>query len=221
MSLALFLTFRHPAATANPGELAAAMRLVAGLPGLSEGLAMIPAATHDPYLDDGRPPPLVLQLGFHAIEPLEAALHGPAQDIAATLASLHGADIAEQAMLTRRYPVPAPGKGSCTYLVSYEGEAEDTNTWLSHYIDHHPPITARFPDVRAIEIYTRVDWCSGSRWRRENALQRNKVVFDDTQALTAALNSPVRDEMRADFVQFPPFRGYNTHYPMHTIAITR
>ena len=36
MSLALFLTFRHPAATVNLAELAAAMRLVAGLPGLSK-----------------------------------------------------------------------------------------------------------------------------------------------------------------------------------------
>jgi hypothetical protein len=35
-------------------------------------------------------------------------------------------------------------------------------------------------------------------------------------ALTAALNSPVRHEMRADFKQFPPFSGANTHFPMLT-----
>jgi len=215
MSLALFLTFRHPAAQADAAELAAAKLLAAGLPGLADGLVMTPAATRDPYLDDGRPPPLVLQLGFQAIEHLEAALRGPAQRIAKAVPSLAGAEIGEQAMLTRRFPVPDPKPGSCAYLVSYEGEAEDANAWLSHYIAHHAPIMARFPGIRAIEIQTRVDWCSPTAWTRDAALQRNKVVFDDAAALTAALNSPVRHEMRTDFARFPPFHGHNTHYPMH------
>jgi len=221
MSLALFLIFRHPAATADGRELATAGRLVANLPGLAEGLAMTPATTSDPYLDDGRPPSLVLQLAFDAIENLEAALGGPAQEIAATLTSLAGAEITEQAMLARRFPVPEPRRGSCTYLVSYEGEADDANAWLSHYITHHPPIMARFPAIRAIEVYTRIDWLSGTGWTRGAALQRNKVVFDDEQALATALNSPVRHDMRADFARFPPFHGANTHYPMHTAIIAR
>lgn len=221
MSFALFLIFRHPAAAVDGAELAIAERSIAELPGSVEGLAMTPAATSDPYLDDGRPPPLVLQLGFATIESLEAALCGPAQGIAATLTSLAGAEITEQAMLTRRFPVPEPKRGSCTYLVSYEGEALDTNAWLSHYIAHHPPIMARFPAIRAIEIYTRIDWCGGTGWTRGTTLQRNKVVFDDADALTAALNSPVRHDMRADFKRFPPFRGTNTHYPMHTANIAR
>ena len=220
MSFTLFLTFRHATALVHAGELGAVCRLAAALPGLTEGLAMTPAATRDPYLDDGRPPPLVLQLGFATIEHLEAVLRGPAQHVAAALPSLPGAEIGEQAMLARRFPVPEPraGGGRCTYLVSYEIEAEDENAWLSHYIASHPPIMARFPAIRAIEVYTKLDWCSGTGWTRERALQRNKVVFDDPAALTAALNSPVRHEMRADFVAFPPFQGRNTHFPMHTLA---
>ena len=50
-------------------------------------------------------------------------------------------------------------------------------------------------------------------------MQRNKVVFDDAAALTAALNSPVRHEMRADFKNFPPFEGRNSHYPMATLSL--
>ena len=221
MSYTLFLTFRHPSASVDAGELAAASRLAAALPGLAQGLVMTPAATSDPYLDDGRPPPLVLQLGFGTIETLEAALHGPVQALAAAMPSLAGGEIGEQAMVARRFPVPEPrdGSGLCTYLVAYEGEAEDENVWLSHYIASHPPIMARFPAIRAIEVYTRLDWCSGTGWVRERALQRNKVVFDDPGALTAALNSPVRHEMRADFHGFPPFRGHNTHYPMHTSVV--
>lgn len=219
MSLALFLTFRHASATADQADLARIRPMIGGLPGLARALVMTPAATSDPYLDDGRPPPLVLQLDFASIEPLEATLRGPAQAIVADLGGLAGAEVGEQAMLARRFPVPNPARGACTYLVSYEGEAADANEWLSYYIAHHPPIMARFPAIRAIEIYTRIDWCSASGWTRETALQRNKVVFDDAAALTAALNSPIRHEMRADFARFPPFHGRNTHFPMQTTAI--
>jgi hypothetical protein len=47
-------------------------------------------------------------------------------------------------------------------------------------------------------------------------MQRNKVVFDSPEALTAALHSPVRHEMRADFNAFPPFSGPVRHYAMAT-----
>ena len=49
----------------------------------------------------------------------------------------------------------------CTYLVSYEGEAEDFNAWLTHYLTHHPPLMAQLPGIRELEIYTRLDFRSG------------------------------------------------------------
>ena len=221
MSLALFLTFRHPDAQALPQELMQAERKLAALSGLTEALVMTPAATHDPYLDDGRPPPLMLQLAFAGIEDLEAALAGPLQAVVAEVPSLAGATIGEQAMLARGFPVPEPSDTTerCSYMVAYDGHAADANVWLSYYIAHHPAIMARFPAIRAIEICTRIDWCSASGFDREDYLQRNKVVFDDAAALTAALNSPTRHEMRADFKKFPPFEGSNTHFPMHTAFI--
>jgi hypothetical protein len=51
-------------------------------------------------------------------------------------------------------------------------------------------------------------------------MQRNKVAFDSAEALTAALNSPVRKEMRADYAALPPFSGRVTHYPMATSVIS-
>jgi hypothetical protein len=50
-------------------------------------------------------------------------------------------------------------------------------------------------------------------------MQRNRVMFDSPEALTAALQSPVRHELRADFHTFPPFEGGNFHYPMWTDTI--
>jgi hypothetical protein len=50
-------------------------------------------------------------------------------------------------------------------------------------------------------------------------MQRNKVAFDSAAALTHALNSPVRHDMRADFRTFPKFSGPNKHYAMSTRVI--
>jgi hypothetical protein len=79
---------------------------------------------------------------------------------------------------------------------------------------------ARFPGIRQIEICTRLDWVGFLPFPRVAHMQRNKVVFDDQAALTAALNSPVRHEMRADFKNFPKFGGKVTHFPMHTQTVS-
>lgn len=86
--------------------------VLAATPGLARGLIYTPAATHDPYLDDGRPPALVVQLYFAGISALEAALarDGHLQALAApdALPSLHGAAVTQQAMLAH---FPGAGAG--------------------------------------------------------------------------------------------------------------
>ena len=190
-------------------------RMAASAPELAAGLVHTPERGSDPYLDDGAPPAVALELDFASIEALEAAV-APGGTLRG-LAAMLPAGTTQQAMVARRFPVPdARGPAACTYLVAYEGRAEDEQAWLEYYLAHHPPIMARFPGVRAIEICTRVDWMGGLDLKRAGALQRNKVVFDDAQALTAALHSPVRHEMRADFHRFPPYEGPVTHFPMAT-----
>jgi len=223
MTISWFAMFRGDRDVSSH-ELERLTELIARTPGLANGLIYTPSTTSDPYLNDGPPPVLGLQLNFSEIADLEAALakDGHLQALPELLA---GAEGAQQAMLTRRFPVPdarfrtPPGDPHCTYLVAYEGEAEDKNVWLSYYIAHHPPIMARFPGIRQIEIATRIDWCGFLPFPRVDYLQRNKVVFDSPEALTAALNSPVRHEMRADFKNFPPFSGGNTHFPMLTRVV--
>ena len=73
---------------------------------------------------------------------------------------------------------------------------------------------AQLPGIRAIEIYTRVDYRSTLPVPRACAMQRNKVVFDDADALEHALASPVRAAMRKDFDALPPFTGTTPHFPM-------
>lgn len=128
----------------------------------------------------------------------------------------------QQLMAVRKFAIPNVHESSnqsekCTYLVGYEGEAQDFDAWLTHYMTHHPPLMAQLPGIRELEIYTRVDYRTGLNIPRAVAMQRNKVVFDDPAALAAALASPVRALMKKDFDAFPPYSGPASHFPMRSI----
>jgi hypothetical protein len=228
MSTCLFLSFRFDTEPAA-GETAKLDRLLRATAKLEKALLHSPAVASDPYVKDGAPPTLVLQLYFAAPPDLEAAVSRTGQ--LGALASpaefpvLAKAEIVQQAMIVRTFAVPEPtfrtppGESHCTYLVSYEGDAEDLNAWHAHYLERHTAHMARFPEIRELEVYTRLDWVSLQPWRRANYMQRNKVVFDSPAALDRALHSPVRHAMRADFNAFPKFSGPNRHYAMMTRAV--
>jgi hypothetical protein len=229
MSTCLFLSFRSDTEPAA-GEAAKLDALLRGTPQLRKALVHSPASASDPYVKDDAPPTLVLQLYFAELPELEAAVsrtgHLGALASRAEFPALAAAEIVQQAMIVRSFAVPDPqlkttaGAPHCTYLVSYEGEAEDLNAWHAHYLEQHTVHMASFPDIRELEIYTRLDWVSLQPWRRANFMQRNKVVFDSAAALDRALHSPVRHAMRADFNAFPKFSGPNRHYAMATRAVT-
>jgi uncharacterized protein (TIGR02118 family) len=176
----------------------------AELPG---ALRYTPDRARDPYLDDGAAPQDVTQAYFDTLEALEDAARGLREGTA-------------EAMQVHRFDVPEPWKRRpqrwCTYLVAYEGPADDEAAWLSNYLEHHPPLMARLPGIRELEIYTPLEWRCPPQLRRVRHLQRNKVAFDSREALEAALASPVRMEMRADFARFPRYAGRVTHYAMTT-----
>lgn len=228
MNTCLFLTFKS-GNDLTSAELAQLTEFIRATPKLAKALLHTPAETSDPYVKDGASPSLVLQLYFADLPELEATLsHGGVLRALISrdeFPALAQADIAQQAMLVRPFAVPdpvfqtPPGEPHRTYLVSYEGEAEDLNSWHAHYLDHHTRHMAMFPGIRELEVYTRLDWVSLLPWTRLNFMQRNKVVFDDAQALHRALNSPVRHDMRADFKTFPKFTGPNKHYAMATRVI--
>ena len=230
MSTCLFLSFRFDSEP-GAGETAKLDRLLGSAPELEKALVHSPALASDPYVKDGAPPTLVLQLYFAELPALEAVVsrtgHFGALESAAEFPVLAAADIAQQAMVVRSFAVPEPtfktppGEAHCSYLVSYEGEADDMNAWHAHYLEQHTVHMARFPEIRELEVYTRLDWVSQQPWRRANFMQRNKVVFDNPAALDRALHSPVRHAMRADFNAFPKFSGPNRHYAMATRVLRR
>jgi uncharacterized protein (TIGR02118 family) len=181
---------------------------LANVPG---ALQYIPDRVRDPYLDDGAPPEGVTQIYFSSLGELERS------------AGQLGADEAE-AMEVHRFRVPEPWsrvpERYCTYLVAYEGPADDEAAWLAYYLKHHPPLMSKLPGIRELEIYTPIDWRCPPSLRPVRHLQRNKVAFDNGTALAAALDSPIRREMRADFAQFPSYHGRVTHYAMTTRVLS-
>jgi len=223
-----------PSAQYSPGasdihaDALALIALASSIDGILRAVVhtAVDGGVNDPYLHDAASPRYALQLYFDELSALEASIEltGPLQQLtdAVRFPTFAGVTLTQQAMAVRYFPVPDanrvenPGK-RCTYLVSYEGEAEDYSAWIGHYVDSHPPIMARFPGIREIEIYTRLDYRSDLPAVRSLAMQRNKVVFDSPEALQISMDSPVRHEMRADFRQFPPFSGENFHYPMHSV----
>jgi hypothetical protein len=232
MSFCLFIVFRdraHPASRISDAEHLRVTAVLSGVPQLARALVHIPAHAHDPLLDDGAPPQLALQLYFDEILDLEAAAAhaGPLQALAApdALPTLTGAAVEHQVMAVRAFVVPGPALPAgpdnvwCTYLVAYEGPAEDLRAWLDEYLAHHTPLMARLPGIRELEVYTCVDCVSHLPWVRATCMQRNKVAFDSPAALTAALESPLRHEMRAHFRSLPRFSGGVTHFPMSTRAV--
>jgi uncharacterized protein (TIGR02118 family) len=174
---------------------------------------------------------LALQLYFDEIAALEAAAgrHGALKALAeaGALPTVDTSGASQQAMLARPYPVPDPafrtqaGRLACSDIIHYPGKAEDFDAWLAFYIESHVPLMRRLPGIRELELYTRIDWTSGLPWPKAEHMQRNKVVFDDADALAAALASPVRAEMRADFLRFPRFTEGNRHNPMATREVLR
>ena len=218
---ALVIFFEPDAARVPAAELSALRDLLASVPGLDHAAVFTPAQARDAYVDDGAPPPLGMQLHFQTLEALEAAgitLRG----LSDTVPSLSHVPASAQAFWRRTWSVPEPdlatAKGAlpCSFVVHYPGPAEDPNEWHDHYIKGHPPLFQRFPGVRAIEILTPVVWISHLDIPKAEHMQRNRILFDSPDALTAALQSPVRHELRADFHTFPAFEGGNFHYPMWT-----
>jgi len=228
---ACFEDSAHPGREA--GALAAADRkrlceLLSSAPGLLRAQIYTPAEAGGPFAGDGPPPRLALQVDFAELPSLESAVASDGTfaplAVPSRWPSLAGTIVRHQAMLARVFAVPEPrpahaADGACSYLVHYPGHAEDLNDWLRYYLAHHPRLMAGLPGVRAIEIFTRVDWCDGLPWRRADFFQRNKLVFDSAATLTAAMESPALQAMRADYRRFPPFAGGNLHYPMHTQVV--
>ena len=230
MQFSHLVTFIHPdeKARIDASDFERIVALVRVTPALTRARFYTPEQAQDFYTNDGPSPIFALQLDFETLAALEAtiAADGYLQRLACgDWPSLGACAVEQQVMARRPFPVldpvqkVLPGRLPCQFLVHYPGHAEDFDAWLSYYLLHHPQIMKHFEGVREIEIFTRADWIDAMPWRRVHYMQRNKLMFDSASAITAAMNSPVRHQMRADFENFPAFVGSSVHFPMAALTI--
>nr|WP_315594139.1 ethyl tert-butyl ether degradation protein EthD [uncultured Cupriavidus sp.] len=229
------MTFSYFIIAANPtepslqldtGQISALTGAIRVTPGLVRAELHTPAGV-ETYHRDGASPMVFLRLEFAALQELEATISqgGYLYQLfsEADWFGQTGTHVVHQVMLTRPFlPLESqnPGTDLCSYLVHYPGAAANLNDWLGHYLRHHPQIMMEYPAVCQINVFTRVDWYDDMPWERVDHMQRNMLSFPSSDALQAALNSPVRGKMRADSESFPAFSGGAIHYPMRTRIFT-
>lgn len=195
------------------------------LPGLS-GLLLFTQADggHDPFLKDENPPLIVFQAQFSDKEFLHNALSSSEfNNFREQLLALpaNGLRVLQEAMLSEPFlsSETAEEKADLSYLVNYQGPAENEIEFLQYYRDHHPAILMEFPDIRRVELGTPIVWTAADGIDRADRMLYCEVSFDNIEKLNFALNSDVRKELRKDYDCFPPFSGEVTHFPMHRKVI--
>ena len=86
------------------------------------------------------------------------------------------------------------------------GRREDEAAFIRNYVDTHPPTLGTLPGIRSVMCYFPLDMATPA-WRRPDYMIGNEVVFDSVAAFNAAMQSPVRQELRRHFREFPRSPG--------------
>ena len=178
----------------------------------------IDEGAHDPFVNDGAGPLFIAMLAFPSPEALAAALASPAFSL-----SLGGRarDLSWTGSAFERqfYPVAgetqsAPLAAPFSYVVRYHKPAADEAAFIKNYVDTHPPTLGTLPGIRAVMCYFPLPLRSDAIAPADYMIG-NEVAFDGVEAFNAAMQSPVRQELRRHYREFPPFTGLNTHFPMN------
>jgi uncharacterized protein (TIGR02118 family) len=171
---------------------------------------------HDPYNRDEGPPLLLVVAEFH----IRAALSSAVPALARELAHVPAGTRATVTPMERRFysvadeAAPGPLRAPFSYVVRYHRPAEDEAAFVAHYVADHPGLEARFPRIRSIMCYFPLDAGAAGQLPRADYMLGNEVVFDSIEDFNAAMQSPVRHEMRSHFHSFPKFSGPVTHFAM-------
>jgi len=169
----------------------------------------------DPFVQDGPGPVLIAILDFPSPEALRSATEGP--EFAGALSkSPYGAGVQATALERRFYPIGGQTEGygwtaPVSYVVRYHRPAEDEASFVANYVATHPPTLAKLPGIRAIMCYFPRPDLGPPDVPRADYMIGNEVAFESVEAFNAAMASPVRQELRAHYREFPPFTGANTH----------
>jgi hypothetical protein len=191
----------------------------ARLPGLSALDVYRPAdeGAHDPFNADTNGPLLVVMPEFERPD-THAAARSMLEDDLASLPP--GVGVTVSGLERRFYAVagetsPAPFLAAFSYVVRYHRPAEDEAAFIANYVATHPQTLAKLPRIRSVMCYFPVQAPVPRKCAVADYIIGNEVVFDSIADFNAAMQSPIRHELRAHFNAFPRFTGPSTHFPMN------
>ena len=170
----------------------------------------------DPYNNDGHGPSMIIVAEFGSRAALAAAI----DDMAGAIGTLPAGVSATGAAMERLYyPIaggtePAPLAAPLSYVVRYRRPAEDEEAFRANYIATHPVTQGELPNIRAIMCYLPLDDLRHPSVTDADYLIGNEVVFDSIEHLNTSMQSPVREELRRHYREFPAFSGAVTHFAM-------
>lgn len=98
-----------------------------------------------------------------------------------------------------------------SYFVSYEGDVATLAAFRDYYRREHAVILRRFPGLRSLVLHETVPTTDPFPTRPSRVAWMAQMIFDDADALAAALASPEREAARSDFGRFPPFDAIVSH----------
>src|SRR3954447_9121710 len=101
---------------------------------------------------------------------------------------------------------------SAAVLVIYDGQPEDPERFLRHYLEVHVPLVWAFPRIRAVQVERTVDG---------DLFMIARFLFDTAADARAALESPERAIARADRDKFPAFAGTIRHQIVEVLDMPR
>jgi hypothetical protein len=172
-------------------------------------------AADDPFNHESAGPLRMIMPEFECFDVLLSAR----STIEQSLSQLpDGVTATATAMKRKFFPVgdqtrPGPLRAPFSYIVRYHRPAENETAFIANYVATHPQTLGKLPRIRSVMCYFPIELPPG-KFSAADYMIGNEVVFDTVADFNAAMQSPVRQELRAHFREFPPFTGLNTHVPM-------
>lgn len=181
-----------------------------------------------PVLDDTQAPTLIVQIDFESAE--QATVLTETKEFRTMFMDKDGftpsADkINVELVETVHFDIPGhetppPRTASLSFVVRYYGPVRDVGNFVQFYTENHPPIVAKFPNIRNVLCYLPLGWHDMGEVSDERLVIGNEVVFDDLDSLTVAFATEVTEEALAHTEHFGSF-GYCSHHAMHRELVYR
>lgn len=109
---------------------------------------------------------------------------------------------------------PPPRTAAYSFVVRYYGPVGDAADFTNFYTKMHPPLLAKFPNIRNVLCYLPLGWSDRGELTDDTLILGNEVVFETLGDFIAATKTPVMGEVMADSEMFKSY-GYSSHHSMH------